>query len=207
MSRLFRAVWADKSLLLVMVPVALALTAVLANRTAAEQVVARSATTSTTSTTTTAAPDGAAEVAAPQTTIAADNSTGFATGGRTVTDASGNLVRLPNDVARLPDAEVQGNVLEGGGTDQAPATTTPGGAPTTGPTATTTPSATTAPTATTTPGATTTTLGSTTTTTTPVEPNPVVPESPMTIMLPVSGVVIAGLAWIVVARRRSRVAA
>lgn len=203
MSRLFRAVWADRSLLLVLVPVALLLTAFLANRTAAEQTVATSATSSTTSTTEALSEATAEEAAGPPTTQGAETETGFATGGRTVTDDAGNLVRIPNDVARLPDAEVQGNVIEG--IDPAAAPTTTPGTPTTAPTATTTPTATSAP-VTTSPNATTTTVPGTTTTTTPVEPNPVVPESPLTIMLPVSGIVVVGLAWIAVSRRRPRVA-
>ena len=48
MSRLFRAVWTDKSLLLVFVPIAFLLTAVVVNRTATGDVERTSATSTTT---------------------------------------------------------------------------------------------------------------------------------------------------------------
>ncbi len=189
MSRLFRALWADKTLLLVLVPVALACTAFLVNRSAADEVVR----TSATSTTTTAAPAQGSEQAAdvPQTTMAPGADGGFDSGGRTVTDDSGNLVRVPNDVSygSSAPASVAGVSETAPGTDAIgeATTTTVAGATTT-----------------TVAGATTTLPGTTTTTTLPVDPSPVVSESPLSILLPVSGIAVVGLAWVGVSFRRRR---
>ena len=195
MKRLFRAVWTDKSLLLVLVPIAFLLTAVVANRSATDDVERTSATSSTT--TTTVAANGTEEAVSevPQPTYAPES---FAAGGRTVTDDNGNLVRIPNGVGGSTGAAPYSGVAQVAGASQENPTTTPDDATTTVPDAATT----------TDPNASTTTVPTSTTTTLPREPTPVVSESPIGVLLPVSAIGVVGVGWIALSvRRRKRPAA
>lgn len=186
MKRLFRAVWTDKSLLLVLVPIAFLLTAMVVNRSATDDVERTSATSSTTTTTTVAAngdEDAVAEV--PQPTYAPES---FAAGGRTVTDDNGNLVRIPNGVAGgTSGGTYRGDAQVAGVSQTSPTAAAPDGAATT----------------TTVPGATT-TVPTTTTTTLPGEPTPVVSESPIGVLLPVSAIGVVGAGWIALSVRRRK---
>lgn len=185
MKRLFRAVWTDKSLLLVLVPIAFLLTAVVANRSATDDVERTSATSSTT--TTTVAANGSEEAVdeVPQPTYAPES---FAAGGRTVTDDNGNLVRIPNGVAGgTSSGTYRGDAQVAGVSQTSPTAAAPDGAATT----------------TTVPGATT-TVPTTTTTTLPGEPTPVVSESPIGVLLPVSAIGVVGAGWIALSVRRRK---
>jgi hypothetical protein len=206
MTRLLRGLWADKSLLLLGVPVLLLVLLFAADRAtdrpvdaeeASDQSAASSSTTTTSAAPAEVPPGGSADGAAPVDPAAA----GFDSGGVTVTDDDGNLVRLSNDLPRAA------------GTPGAP--TSPGSAAGVGPegaddgaTTTSAPSATPTSAPTTAPGSTvpstTTTLPVTTTTTPVTEPPPVVPESPLSALLPVSAVLAGGLGLVAVTRRRGR---